>query len=285
LGQNFYTKTQTDSAISSATLNLVSTTELTNALVPYATNAAISQNYYTKTQTDSAIASATTTFMSSTQVNGAITSALTPYTTTAALQTNYYTKTATDSAISSAITTSQSTLNGNITSAQTTLQTNINTVNDKVTQIGALYTVKVNTVTSDGVALVGGFGIYNDGSTVQAGFDVDEFWVGNTQANKRKPFIISEGQVFIDQAVIANASIDLARINTATITNLSALSSNLGSITAGSLNIGNRFIVNQFGDTTIRSTPSGARMEITNRAIKVFDSNGVLRVQIGDLTI
>jgi hypothetical protein len=197
LGQNFYTKTQTDSAISSATLNLVSTTELTNALVPYATNAAISQNYYTKTQTDSAIASATTTFMSSTQVNGAITSALTPYTTTAALQTNYYTKTATDSAISSAITTSQSTLNGNIASAQTNLQTNINTVDGKVTAIGARYTAVVSVN-----GLIGGFGVYNDGSTIQAGFDVDEFWVGNTQANKRKPFIISGGVTYIDEAAI-----------------------------------------------------------------------------------
>jgi hypothetical protein len=75
-------------------------------------------------------------------------------------------------------------------------------VDGKVTQIGALYTVKVNTVTSDGVALVGGFGIYNDGSTVQAGFDVDEFWVGNTQANKRKPFIISGGVTYIDEAAI-----------------------------------------------------------------------------------
>lgn len=163
-----------------------------------ATRATLLNDYFTKADTNSAISSATQNLVS----NTGLTNALGSYTTTASLQTNYYTKTATDSAISSAVTTSQTTLNGNITSAQTTLQTNINTVDGKVTQIGALYTVKVNTVTSDGVALVGGFGIYNDGSTVQAGFDVDAFWVGKTQSNKRKPFMISGGVTYIDEAVI-----------------------------------------------------------------------------------
>jgi hypothetical protein len=50
--------------------------------------------------------------------------------------------------------------------------------------------------------LVGGFGIYNNGSTIQAGFDVNEFWVGSSQANKRKPFIISDGVTYIDDAAI-----------------------------------------------------------------------------------
>jgi hypothetical protein len=58
-----------------------------------------------------------------------------------------------------------------------------------------------------------------------------------------------------------------------------------GAMEAGSISINNKFIVDSSGNTTIRSATSGARMEVTNRAIKVFDSNGVLRVQIGDLTI
>ena len=37
------------------------------------------------------------------------------------------------------------------------------------------------------------------------------------------------------------------------------------------------------GSLNVRSAASGARMEIYNNVIKVFDSNGVLRVQIGDL--
>lgn len=68
----------------------------------------------------------------------------------------------------------------------------------------ALYTVKLNV---DGLA--GGFGIYNDGATVEAGFDCDTFWVGRsaksggvTGVAARKPFIIADGQTYIDEAVI-----------------------------------------------------------------------------------
>lgn len=63
--------------------------------------------------------------------------------------------------------------------------------------IGAMWTAQV---TVNG--LIGGFGILNDGTTVEAGFDVDTFWVGRTSANKRKPFIIVGSETFIDEAVI-----------------------------------------------------------------------------------
>lgn len=202
LTNSYFTQAQTTSAISLATQNLVSNTGLATTLGGYVTNATLTTNHYTKTQTDSAISAATTTLVS----NAGLNTALGAYTTTAALQSNYFTRAQTNSAISSAITTSQTTLNGNITSAQSTLQTEIDTVDGKVTQIGARYTAVVSVN-----GLVGGFGIYNDGSTIQAGFDVDEFWVGKTQANKRKPFIISNGQVFIDQAVINQLTFDKLR--------------------------------------------------------------------------
>jgi hypothetical protein len=193
LTNSYFTQAQTNSAISLATQNLVSNTGLATTLGGYVTNATLTTNHYTKTQTDSAISSATSTLVS----NAGLNTALGAYTTTSALQTNYFTRAQTNSAISSAITTSQTTLNGNIASAQSTLQTNINTVDGKVTSIGALYTAKVS---ANG--LVGGFGIYNDGSVIQAGFDVNEFWVGSSQANKRKPFIISGGVTYIDDAAI-----------------------------------------------------------------------------------
>lgn len=118
-------------------------------------------------------------------------------TNAAAIQTETTARTTEDTNLASQITTAQSTLDGRISSVQTTLQTNINTTDGKVTNIGALYTAKVSV---DG--LVGGFGVYNDGTTVDAGFDVDTFWVGKTQANKRKPFIISNGVTYINDAVI-----------------------------------------------------------------------------------
>lgn len=112
-----------------------------------------------------------------------------------------------ESSLVAAIDTAQSVLNGNIASAQTTLQTNIDTVNGVVTEIGALYTAKLSVN-----GLIGGFGVYNDGTSVQAGFDVDEFWVGRTQANKRKPFIISNDKVYMDQVFIEDASITSLKI-------------------------------------------------------------------------
>lgn len=115
----------------------------------------------------------------------------------AAVQTEQLARIDQDAVLASAITTAESAAAGNLAQAQTTLQTNINTVNGKVTQIGALYTAKLSVN-----GLVGGFGVYNDGSTVQAGFDVDEFWIGRTQANKRKPFIIDGGVVYVDEAAI-----------------------------------------------------------------------------------
>lgn len=193
LTNNYFTQAQTNSAISLATQNLVSNTGLNTTLGGYVTSASLATSHYTKTQTDSAISSATSTLVS----NAGLTAALGVYTTTAALQADYFTRAQTNSAISAAITTSQTTLNGNIASAQSTLQTNIDTVDGRVTTIGALYTAKVSVN-----GLIGGFGIYNDGSTIQAGFDVNEFWVGSSQANKRKPFIISDGVTYIDDAAI-----------------------------------------------------------------------------------
>lgn len=91
----------------------------------------------------------------------------------------------------------ESEFNNNLAQVQQTLQTQINTVNGKVVEIGALYTVKM---TVNGLA--GGFGIYNNGQQVEAGFDVDRFWIGRTSADKRKPFIIDGGVVYIDEGAI-----------------------------------------------------------------------------------
>ena len=70
----------------------------------------------------------------------------------------------------------------------------------------ALYTAKV-----DVNGLIGGFGIYNNGTTVEAGFDVDRFWIGRT-LNRVKPFIISGDVVYIDKARIRTADIDTLKI-------------------------------------------------------------------------
>lgn len=124
----------------------------------------------------------------------------------AAVATETNARVAADSALSSQITTAQSTLNGSISSVQTSMQTQINTANGKITNIGALYTVKLNVN-----GLIGGFGTYNDGTTVTMGFDVDAFWIGRTSENFRKPFILSGGVVYIDDLAINKLTFDKLR--------------------------------------------------------------------------
>ena len=114
----------------------------------------------------------------------------------AAVQTQQQALATAQSSLASHITTVQSELEDDLASVQVGLQTNITMVGNKVTDIGALYTAKV-----DVNGLIGGFGVYNNGKIVEAGFDVDRFWVGRT-TNKKKPFIIEGNEVFIDEAAI-----------------------------------------------------------------------------------
>ena len=116
--------------------------------------------------------------------------------TTAALEEERVVRANQDSALAQQITTAQTSLGNNLAAVQQSLETEITTVNEKVTQIGARYTVKVNVN-----GLVGGFGIYNDGTTIDAGFDVDTFFIGKGSSIK-KPFIVTNGVVWIDGAVI-----------------------------------------------------------------------------------
>lgn len=121
--------------------------------------------------------------------------------------------------MSSDITTLQSTVNGNSAQGQIGLTTWVGNLNNamfdngnvtglqtKVGQMGTLYTVKTNVN-----GLIGGFGTYNDGNTVQMGFDVDSFWVGRTSAAMVKPFIISGGTTYINDAVIASLTFSKLR--------------------------------------------------------------------------
>jgi len=83
------------------------------------------------------------------------------------------------------------------------IQQRMVTYKDDLDALNAEYTVKVQTDSATGEKIVGGFGIATDTGTgtVEAGFDVDRFWVGKL-GNKKYPFIIEGQEVFIDEAVI-----------------------------------------------------------------------------------
>lgn len=104
------------------------------------------------------------------------------------------TRTSEDSALAEAIAGVVVTIGDDIAASIVTLTAAV----DEITgNINAMYTAKV---TVNG--LVGGFGIVNDGDEVEAGFDVDKFWIGRTAADKRKPFIVEDDVVYIDEAAI-----------------------------------------------------------------------------------
>lgn len=185
------------------------------------------------------------------------------------------------------ITNVESEFNGNLAQVQQTLQTNINTVDGKVTAIGALYTVQVNVN-----GLVGGFGVYNTGQSVEAGFDVDRFWVGRTNANKRKPFIIENDTVYMDEAainkltfsklrdeagtfIVQNGKIKAQYLEVNTLIATAAQSPNyVAGVSGWSLREDGTMEING-------NVPGQGRMRITQTGIFIYDGNGTIRVRLG----
>jgi len=113
----------------------------------------------------------------------------------------------------SSITATNAVLNGNTTSGEVGLISKITTAEGEIDEIGTLYTAKL---TVNG--LIGGFGIYNDGTSVQAGFDVDTFWVGRTANDKTKPFVVEGEEVYIKEAVIKSLTFTKLRSDTGALT-------------------------------------------------------------------
>ena len=147
----------------------------------------------------------------------------------AAIIDERHARTTADSSLAQQISTTQSVLGNQIASVQVGAQTQIDATNGRVTQIGALWTAKVSVN-----GLIGGFGVYNNGQFVEAGFDVDRFWIGRTNADKRKPFIIENGTTYIDEAVIRKASIDTLKIAGGAVTTMKYTPGGATGIAAGS---------------------------------------------------
>lgn len=167
------------------------------------------------------------------------------------------------------------------------MQVKIDTVDGKVVAIGALWTAQVNVN-----GLIGGFGVYNDGSVVEAGFDVDRFWIGRTGANKRKPFIVENNLVLIDEAAINKLTFSKLRDESG------AFIVENGKIKAEYLTVGQLIVNNAQSDNYVAGTTGwalrangtfefngpaagGGRLTITNQLIQVFDSLNRLRVRMG----
>ena len=132
----------------------------------------------------------------------------------------------------------------------------------------------IKAVTVDNNGFISGYGLMselqNGRVTSRFGVNADQIYFGATTTAK-KPFVFTTRTTTIDgvsypagawlnSASIANASIKLAHIDKASIGNLSALSANIGHF---------------------KSAQTGARLEIKDSVLLVYDTNNTLRVRLG----
>lgn len=124
----------------------------------------------------------------------------------AAIASEAAARTSMDTAIAQQINSTSAAMNGQIASVRQELKADVTWTNGQVNAIGARWTAVV-----DVNGYVGGFGVYNNGSFVEAGFNVDRFWIGKTGVNKRKPFIVDGDTVYIDDAAIRSLTFSKMR--------------------------------------------------------------------------
>ncbi|NBB33091.1 DUF1983 domain-containing protein [Pseudomonas sp. BC115LW] len=143
-------------------------------------------------------------------------------------------------------------------------------------KVSATWSVKLQ-VNSQGqyVAAGVGLGIENTPAGLQSQFLVsaDRFAVVNgINGVLSSPFVVNQGQVFIKDAFIANGSITMLKIG-------DTLQSDnfVAGIQGWRLTKSGQFEINGH-------VPGQGTMVMTNRSLRVYDSNNVKRVQLGDLS-
>ena len=139
---------------------------------------------------------------------------------------------------------------------------------NKVTGLEAQYTVKL-----DVGGRVSGFGLASSATQSDFAINADRFYIAppTGSAKGTSPFMVLTAPqtingasvpagTYMRSAYIHDGSIDVAKINKASINNLSAISANIGHF---------------------KSAPTGARLEIQDSVLTVYDANNRLRVRLG----
>lgn len=174
----------------------------------------------------------------------------------AAIQEEKRARTTALGAISEDIKTVQTTVNGNTAS----IQQHSKSINGLSAE---------HTLTLDVNGYVTGVGSYNDGKKGTFAIRVDEFWIASPDnKSKVKPLVYYPSSttingvtvpsgLYLDGNIFAKGSITADKIHAES---LSALTANIGHF---------------------KSAPTGARLEIKDSLLSVYDSNNVLRVRLG----
>ncbi|WDH25125.1 host specificity protein J [Pseudomonas chlororaphis] len=160
---------------------------------------------------------------------------------------------------------------------QTAIEQNTSIINDVNGKVTASWSVKLqyNSGTGQYIAAGIGLGIENTSAGLQSQFLVsaDRFAIVNTIAGGAVsvPFAVQGGQVFLDSAFIMNGSITNAKIG-----NYIQSNNYVAGSTGWRLWFDGTFEINS-------ALGAGARQVINNNGGKVFDENGQLRYQWGNL--
>ncbi|MGU9857067.1 phage tail protein [Pseudomonas sp. LF245] len=144
-------------------------------------------------------------------------------------------------------------------------------------KLSTMWSVKMQLNQNGQYVMAGiGLGIENVDGALQSQFLVsaDRFSIVTTLAGGQvfTPFTVQNGQVFMRSAFIQDGSITMLKIGEA------LQSDNYFAGVQG-------WRLDKAGNLEFNGpSPGGGRLTMTNRAIKVYDENGVKRVQLGDLT-
>ena len=169
----------------------------------------------------------------------------------------------------SAVTTQSGATASAVQTLQTSVGSNTSSIQTSNQVIDGLRAQSTTVLDVNGYVV--GTGTYNDGKTGTFAVRADEFYIGSPNGSKELGFVHYETAqeingvtipigTYLRNAYIANGAITLAKIDTATITSLSALSATIGHF---------------------KSAPTGARLEIKDSLLSVYDANNKLRVRLG----
>lgn len=175
--------------------------------------------------------------------------------------------------------------------------------------LAAQYTLRLNVN-----GYISGFGAYNNGTTSDFAVLADRFWIASPDSTgKIKPFIVTGGKVYMDTAIIRDGTIQEGKLGPISFGKIIDAAGNPvttlgGKLRADAIDVGSlqvtdaniagvirsnqvasngqpRWMLDKNGGMTLNGSGAQGRMEIRDTAIKVFDSVGRRRVQIGDLTL
>ena len=172
-----------------------------------------------------------------------------------------------DSALGQKLTTLDVAVNGSSLSSEVGLTSKIDSVTSTV---NGMYTAKISSYTPGGKPLIGGFGIANNGTSVDAIFNVNTFAIGGTDTDvPTHPFIVTDGKVYMHDAVVGK--IQFKKL----VDETGAFMVENGKLRASAVDTNN---------LVLSSGTTGGRMVITKDCITVYDDSNNIRVKIGNLS-